>query len=366
MNYNRIVIIGNGFDLALGLKTKFSDFLVWDFKRAIENYSRTYENDVFWRMKLNSPGLGQALNSRIGKIRALDEMQKIMDACENVLKFSRSNEVERIVLRMVEQGWVDLEMLYYDLLIDAHQRELLESKLDRKYEQMLKVQHLMSYLTKWIEEYIFEVQNSFSLNQNHFSMRDFLIGLTKTAKADLHGKIMVPNNTLLLNFNYTNTLERILNFGQRTEDLENSGVVLVNHIHGQVKDESNQIIFGYGNDSGLDYEKLESENYHELLQHMKSVRYTLSKNYHNLLNFLFERSFDVCVVGHSAGLSDSTLFSTIFNHSNCRAVHLFHRGSKDSFLRLSISASRHFKNKSIYRERMMPFDPDLKIPLVNQ
>ena len=32
---NRIILIGNGFDLAHGLKTSYNDFIKWYLKRAL-------------------------------------------------------------------------------------------------------------------------------------------------------------------------------------------------------------------------------------------------------------------------------------------------------------------------------------------
>ncbi|QXP72298.1 hypothetical protein H0I29_09930 [Polaribacter sp. R2A056_3_33] len=35
--YNKLILIGNGFDLALGLKTSYNDFLFWLLKPEVEN-----------------------------------------------------------------------------------------------------------------------------------------------------------------------------------------------------------------------------------------------------------------------------------------------------------------------------------------
>ena len=47
---NRIVIIGNGFDLAHGLKTSYSDFLLWYKKdyvnQLIENHEKVYDDTL--------------------------------------------------------------------------------------------------------------------------------------------------------------------------------------------------------------------------------------------------------------------------------------------------------------------------------
>jgi len=40
---NKLLIIGNGFDLAHGLKTRYSDFLVWYLDSVLERFKREYK-----------------------------------------------------------------------------------------------------------------------------------------------------------------------------------------------------------------------------------------------------------------------------------------------------------------------------------
>ncbi|MBK6364090.1 MAG: hypothetical protein IPF52_11590 [Saprospiraceae bacterium] len=56
--------------------------------------------------------------------------------------------------------------------------------------------------------------------------------------------------------------------------------------------------------------------------HIKSFDYFKTDNYSKLLAFL-ESEFDVYIMGHSCGLSDRTLLSTIFEHENCRKIKIF-------------------------------------------
>jgi len=41
---NRIIIIGNGFDLAHGLKTSYKDFLEWIKSKIVENPDEYFEH----------------------------------------------------------------------------------------------------------------------------------------------------------------------------------------------------------------------------------------------------------------------------------------------------------------------------------
>ena len=42
---NRIIIVGNGFDLAHGVKTKYEDFIEWYWIKRIENLKSEHTNE---------------------------------------------------------------------------------------------------------------------------------------------------------------------------------------------------------------------------------------------------------------------------------------------------------------------------------
>jgi len=41
---NRLILLGNGFDLAHGLKTGYNDFILWYMRRA---YNSAVVNDIY-------------------------------------------------------------------------------------------------------------------------------------------------------------------------------------------------------------------------------------------------------------------------------------------------------------------------------
>ena len=43
---NRIIIIGNGFDLAHGLKTKYENFIIWYQKEWVEKLKKCFNNTI--------------------------------------------------------------------------------------------------------------------------------------------------------------------------------------------------------------------------------------------------------------------------------------------------------------------------------
>jgi len=151
-----------------------------------------------------------------------------------------------------------------------------------------------------------------------------------------------------LNFNYTETLHSIYDITQEE----------IIHIHGRAIDrERNPIIFGYGDESDPDYQKIEDSGENLYLEHIKSFGYFRANNYQKLLLFLGSDEFEVSIVGHSCGLSDRVLLNEIFEHPNCKGIEIFyHRRSdgSDNFKEITQEISRHFKpqNKGMMRRKV--------------
>ena len=132
----------------------------------------------------------------------------------------------------------------------------------------------------------------------------------------------MPKNSLILNFNYTTTIEKYINeFGgilPKTKEMR------INYIHGKVNDKSNPIIFGFGDELDADYVKIESEKRKGFLNYIKSFGYFKTSNYHDLIRFIESDDFQVYILGHSCGLSDRTMLNMIFEHTNCKSIKIFY------------------------------------------
>ena len=53
---NRIILVGNGFDLAHGLKTRYEDFINWYFeqlKKSLANCNYSIYEDGFCKLQVN-------------------------------------------------------------------------------------------------------------------------------------------------------------------------------------------------------------------------------------------------------------------------------------------------------------------------
>ena len=70
---------------------------------------------------------------------------------------------------------------------------------------------------------------------------------------------LIPN-TLILNFNYTKTAEKLY--------IKNGNDKIIN-IHGELNNENNPIIFGYGDELDDDYERIERLQNNDFLENIK-------------------------------------------------------------------------------------------------
>ncbi len=120
---NRLVLIGNGFDLAHGLKTSYADFINWYWKqweRRLMGHSMKFEEDEFCSFRMKDIGLGgwylvkgyrysMFEKNIIGKIKQDEEL------C--VFEY-KSAFFERINQSIETKGWVDIENEYYNMLTE--------------------------------------------------------------------------------------------------------------------------------------------------------------------------------------------------------------------------------------------------------
>ena len=158
--------------------------------------------------------------------------------------------------------------------------------------------------------------------------------------------MLYPDRMMLLNFNYTTTADLYM-----PEDPH----FILNHIHGELSKPEN-VIFGYGDESDDEYKRLQKINDNEYLRHIKTNRYLETPNYRDLLSFIDCAPFQVCIMGHSCGLSDKTLLNTVFEHENYVSIKPFYHkwaDGTDKNLDIVQNISRNFTNMRLFRDRVV-------------
>ncbi|HNW71958.1 MAG TPA: AbiH family protein [Bacteroidales bacterium] len=337
-NPNKLFIIGNGFDLAHDLKTRYEDFLFWYLKKVSKREKINdgiIENDT----KLNW------------------EIESISDFFSRI-KYSKdvynSNKIifsypffEKITKNYLNQKWVDIEQEYFKYLINLYRQS--ESR-GEKYllDEVKKLNDQFSKITTELENYLNSFKEDIVLENE---LRDHFIDIFKLSNSK-----KIENNSIILNFNYTNTISLYLPTFHIGNIKYNP---LVINIHGDLYNNEN-IIFGYGDEDDPLYEKLERLNENELLKHFKSFGYFKNEKYQTLNNFIESSNYDVYIMGHSCGISDRVLLSTIFSHPNCNKIQIFYHQKSETendFFEKTQQISRHFKAgmKNEMRKKIVPF-----------
>lgn len=361
--YNRIVIIGNGYDRAFGMSTSYKDFLLDYLKKSIKSaMSAPYMSDVILSIEHirynNNHEIWQA-------VEKIESIQKLFSFCENRITFSSKSELFELMIEKLEKdNWVDIESLYYNLLVQKVEQIKRSNPLNRDFTPVIKLNEVFNNICKALDQYISKVDKEFNIDFHStplVSLNSVFKEKQYNTKAYIaHQKsdkeIRDPEEILFLSFNYTNTLAKMF---RSTLDMNRYHIL---HIHGQINNPENPIIFGYGDDTHHYYKEIEIEDSFDPMMYIKSFHYPKTENYHTLLNFMSSEKYEVFIVGHSCGLSDRTLLKTIFEDENCLAIKIFHQGDIDEHFFKNIAISRHFDNKSSLRNKILPFDKFAVIP----
>lgn len=347
---NRLVLIGNGFDLSHKLKTSYNDFLFYYLKKILNDFfsNLSYEGKL---IELHSKS---SING-FPKMETLDDLINIL----NDLKSKRDSYIsikyksqffQEIIKSFQHNKWVDLENHYFSYLLKMSNASsnLIDdlSKLNQEFEH-LKIE---------LENYLREVVISDNPIQNPAKF-DFLLEDIPDDQL-IDSKPVYPTfieNIHVLNFNYTPT------FNVYAKHLNIKKNTTINFIHGELNNPDNPIIFGFGDEHNDEYKKFENKKENQLFEHIKSFKYLRTSNYQDLIRFIDGNEFQVCIMGHSCGLSDRTMLKEIFEHKNCKSILIhYHKWGSDThendYVNKTYEISRHFTDKGMMRKKVVSFE----------
>lgn len=359
---NRLIIIGNGFDLAHKLSTKYSDFLLhyWN------NVGVSYEDDLITYFSPFTPKVYNSL------FEIQTEIQRINENIYSNLKIRfeiKNNFFQLLNEKCNSNNWVDIEMFYYDKLklhLNSSSSSLKVKKLNDEFNSVKKA--FENYITNVINEpeilksrYSIKIGKIFEpMKFSGNSAHDFIQSLPYNLKRKIQSTRVSSDpydldNLHILNFNYTNTVDIYDNH------IKKNRVHSINHIHGEASNDKNKIVFGFGDEKDKLFPEIEDKNENEYLRFMKSAAYLQTKNYSELLNFIESGNFMLDILGHSCGLSDRTLLKTIFEHKYCQFIRIHYHeyeptneniNQPDNYTELIHNISRHFVDKTVLREKV--------------
>lgn len=372
---NRLVIIGNGFDMAHGLKTSYKDFINWYCDRRVDafvgNITKVSADSLCKLTIKDNPNLScwnvfAFNNSYFKDIRG----NRTCSGYEVITELQKHPEIFSVdstpffgtILQSIKtKGWVDIENDYYRLL------KKCTGTTDCGYT-VKELNEQLAYLLKKLVEYLSTIDIPETIGTINSAIRENIciedLSIEGKALAKTMGVIeydtnsfddnrymderisgMPPERTMLLCFNYTGTVK----------EYEQYGGLILNYIHGELE-HPEHIIFGYGDELDKDYQGILDKQDNELLKNVKSVKYLETRNYHKMLDFLMAAPFQVLIMGHSCGNSDRTLLNTVFEHENCFSIKPFYHkweDGSDNYLELVQNISRNFTNMRLFRDRVV-------------
>lgn len=406
---NKLFLIGNGFDKAHKLPTSYNDFINDFWKRLDANYSDSfvkqfvYVNPIFDEFfKFGESEEIKDFTSLWKKLEGYAKHDKHRTT-PNVFKVESGNIVGGNRITIFEfrnsffrrlsrisglQTWVDIEREYYINLkeiVNIQDSALREDKILKLNEDFKQIKTLLNeYLKREMGVVNFNIDLSKGPHSEMFEiLKPFIYLDNPVNKTDLEGfklefsdvneKNVIGNyhsldsptifSTYYLSFNYTPTLKKYVEQLNRNFQIPNKPKT--NFIHNEI---DLNIIFGYGNEKDEDYKRIESLDDKRFLENFKSFSYSNYMNYHQLLDYIESDRFQVIVLGHSCGLSDSVLLKTIFEHDNCKSIKVFYYEKQqedsveDNYTSIIQNISRHFDDKESMRKKIVNKTLCSKIP----
>jgi len=408
---NRIILIGNGFDLAHGLKTSYADFIDWYWKewgRRLLSSQNKVENDGLCSFKLSDSVKLHSWAYVWGWHHKRPNPREQWNENE-IIKLAMANRelcdyvitsllLKELCQQLEERNWVDIENVYY-------------KHLSEESEHPEKVNAEMDLIRNKLIDYLIEIQKSVeevgiqdTLRKKMlapFDKRDFAIGALDKWHEMLQQRVGYGKETwnewMSSFFNrdrswiQTNDVNSFIS--NHADEIKDNGIkgfddgkipigfllpdrmlmlnfnytsvadsyfpmderFSINHIHGELsKPES--VIFCYGDEIDENYKIISNKNDNEYLKNIKSIKYLESSNYRNLLDFIESDTYQIFIMGHSCGNSDRTLLNTLFEHRNCVSIKPFYfirKDGTDNYMELVQNISRNFTDMKLMRDRVV-------------
>lgn len=264
-----LLILGNGFDLAHDLKTKYKNFLDWAYKNVeMDSYEGFYWH-IFWRNRYNLEMYPPKTTLDLPAMSYIKTMYK--PGFEGNLFADKDN-------------WIDLENNIAAIIKPWEGWYSEENRSQKCFKDILDKLILPKF-----EQYIASKINN-----------DPIETLPHLAYIKYANRI--------LNFNYSNTVERL--YMPEAEICYVNGKALLG------KKESN-IVFGYdpsdnnGSEQWCEYDKV----------HQRAFKNTDTKYKEWLKD---KNEYDIHIVGHSLGQTDSAFLEPFITKKNSKTIVYYH------------------------------------------
>jgi hypothetical protein len=322
---NKIILIGNGFDLTHGYKTSYKHFIDDFWESKANKFITAYLNEEkelktkgtcniyfqpddevisLFELKYTPKKIPKEILEKYGQEKMNSFLMFIGANANRNYKFT-NQFLFQITSNLSLNKWVDIEIEYYKALIECSTGERSIVELNKEF--ILIKKELEKYLISEISRKRPPLQSINNLIDSFIINNSINNGIQATSS----------DKTLFLSFNYTNTEQ------QYVDELKNGTKKDVKciHIHGEINKSDNPIIFGY-DDNADEKQKSLLEKGNDFLQNIKSYYY--NDNITQLQSFINSEKYEILIMGHSCGISDRTLLKLLFEHENCMNIKIYY------------------------------------------
>lgn len=302
--YN-LIIIGNGFDLAHGLGTRYTDFIE-DVINSQTKKDGYYPDLVSFKYREPTNESGY------------DYLKNYYNTLEKKNQFEFHNPLFKSIFKLsVFSNWSDIERLYFLELNKIATNDSLK---------LYNTPHALNQDFDLIKECL-----ELYLSKDEFKSVSLMSSFSRFFNK------LNPSSSIILDFNYTNLVKSYIHSNEFTHI----------KIHGEINNPKNPIIFGYAatqSESDLLLDTGEKEYF----RNIKRYNYKESSNEH-LLNEQIQKFGDICVsnFGHSCGISDSLILYQIFTNSNVKKIrnYYFDGTDEDKYFELNFNIDRIIRSE---------------------
>jgi hypothetical protein len=390
---NKIFLIGNGFDLAHGLPTRYIDFIKWYLKTSCLNAIEKglFEDDCL-KIQIRK---GDFSENDIEVTEYIEELFQSNSIFDHILFRKSQREVlskSKLLLKIEPVGefcknllwncqdfdWSGIEYEINRIMLKEHnfltknrQEILINRKDNSDYNDSLDRIKLLNKSVYRLKECLIEYLKS---HNDPSSCKTFLVeynndwGRKFTARGgqvfasenqEIKSDVNINRDVLFLNFNYTTYFERdfVRELKGDFEDKFTNFETI--YIHGDIDSMTEDIVFGVGDENKEIYSEIESLYDDDWLVPLKSFHYFRNKKYQDLLGFINKGDYDIYIIGHSCSVTDRTLLNMLFENDACKKIHVYHYNGINSYLTTAYNIARNFNDKVRLRQVLQPYNSKL-------
>ena len=288
-----ILIIGNGFDLAHGLPTRYSDFM-----------KQIQDGSDFYDFVVNDPSFSKKIFNRVKDSIVLKHLKSKLQINEGWIDFE--NEIREIIDSMCElpsllkrKTYIQNKEVESNFVLEGERINEVAPFIYRilLHHKVIKYQWTLDELRKLEKNVHRQIHDFIEL------FKEYIVWIIQT-KMDLLSPINIFSRMkvdCLLSFNYTPTFLKLY-------DIQSENIC---HVHGEISENGNNgIVMGVGSDF---YDEHKHDKYVEFFKFYQCYKYSTNKNYLDWIDKLKNGYISWDTTFELLDANDS--FISIFGHS---------------------------------------------------